>query len=129
MNYKFHIIFFIAVYILVFLFTYVLDLIKIRKRKKSKIGEISYLVTKFKLDKNKLNYKKISFDIAIINGFIISLTTTIVALVDVALTIQLLLGFVLLFALIYSLYEIYGRHLKNKEERMINKNKKKKGSN
>ena len=39
---------------------------------------------------------------------------TVISNIDLYIVWQLLIGFVLLFALIYSLYEIYGRHLVKK---------------
>ena len=52
-----------------------------------------------------------AFWCAIINAFIISSVVTIISNIKLKMMWQLLIGFVLLFALIYSLYEIYGRHL------------------
>ena len=91
------------------------------KRKKEDIMEINYLVGKFNLDKSKLHYKPISMWCALINAFIMSLVATVVYNIKLHMAWQLLIAFVLLFALIYSLYEIYGRHLVKKERRK-NKN-------
>ena len=46
-----------------------------------------------------------------------SLVVSILELIPVKTIFKLLIAFVLLFALIYALYEIYGRYLKNKQER------------
>ena len=108
---EFIIYFYILVFIIVFLVNFILDLLKIKKRKFKKIGEVQYLVNKFKLDINKINYKKIVFTISLINAFIIATTTTLVSFLNAMLAIQLLCGFVILFTLIYSVYEIYGRYL------------------
>lgn len=87
------------------------------KRKKEDIMEINYLVGKFNLDKSKLHYKPISMWCSLINAFIMSLVATVVYNIKLHMAWQLLIAFVLLFALIYSLYEIYGRHLVKKERR------------
>lgn len=93
---------------------------KTQKRKKDKaieVVELNYLVTKFKLNKDKLNWKSLAFMIAFINSFIMALVVAILELVPGEYYIKLPVAFVLLFALIYSLYEIYGRILKSKEEK------------
>jgi hypothetical protein len=94
-----------------------MNLRKVKKKKIDNIGEMNYLIAKFKLDKTKINYKKEIKYISLINSFIISSVGTFVTTLDIAIFLQLLLGFVLLFALIYSLYEIYGRHLEKKLRR------------
>ena len=111
MTKEMYVIFYLVVYLIVFLVTYIIDLIKIKKKKQKKIGEIQYLTSKFKLDSNKINYKRVSLVIALLNSFIISTVTLVISLVNTNMTLQLVIGFVLLFALIYSVYEIYGRIL------------------
>ena len=88
-----------------------------KKKKEPEVGELNYLVYKFKLDKNKLNWKSLAIMIPLINSFIMSLVVSILELIPVKTIFKLLIAFVLLFALIYALYEIYGRYLKNKQER------------
>ncbi len=53
----------------------------------------------------------------LINSFIISSVGTVVSSINTYIIVQLGLGFVLLFLLIYALYEIYGRYLVNKIRR------------
>ena len=90
---------------------------KIKKNKKAKqLIEIEYLCNKFKLNKNKLNYKEFIFMFPLINSFIITLVTMILELIKIPYIFRLIIGFVLLTGLIYALYEIYGRHLKKKEK-------------
>ena len=90
---------------------------KVKKKKIKKIGELDYLIMKFKLDKKKINQNKAIFWIAIINSFIISSVSCVIMLIPLKLMWQMLIAFALLFALIYSIYEIYGRHLKKEEEK------------
>ena len=90
------------------------------KKKKDKIpevGELNYLVYKFKLNKDKLNWKSLAIMISLINSFIMALVISILELIPVKTIFKLMIAFVLLFALIYALYEIYGRYLKRKQER------------
>ncbi|MCR5787938.1 MAG: hypothetical protein K6G37_02520, partial [Bacilli bacterium] len=51
---------------------------------------------------------------SLINGFIISVTVTVISNIKLHIAWQLLIGFALVFGLIYSVYEIYGRHLVKK---------------
>ena len=102
---------YLFIFVVVFLLTLVMDLFKIKKKKFKKIGEVQYMINKFKLDVNKLNYKKTCIIISLINAFIISTVTIIIYSIDVSMVLQLLVGFILLFSLIYVLYEIYGRIL------------------
>ncbi len=111
--------FFVILWILIFLFEYLFVMkkrIKGRSKKKSvdQVMEFIYLIGRFKLDKNKVVYNKMAKWCSIINGFIISAVVTVISNIDLYIVWQLLIGFVLLFALIYSLYEIYGRHLAKK---------------
>lgn len=109
--------FFVFLYIVIFIFNYILNKRKVKKKKYDAIGEMNYLIFKFKLNKKKINYKKEILYISLINSFIISSVGTFVTCLDLMMILQLGIGFVMLFALIYALYEIYGRHLVKKEKR------------
>ncbi len=109
--------FFLVVFFLVFLVIYIVNLCKVNNKKYDTIGEMNYVIKKFKLDRKKINYKKEIRIIALLDSFIIASVGTFVTSLDIMIILQLGLGFILLFALIYSLYEIYGRHLKNKLRR------------
>lgn len=121
---------FMALFMIVFVVDYFLinkrklNLIKNKgvtkkgKRKKIKnISEVDYLSAKFKLDTKKLDMDKMIIIISIINAFIISIVSSVIMLMPFAIMWQMIIAFALLFGLIYALYEIYGRHLKHKEER------------
>ncbi|MBE6154671.1 MAG: hypothetical protein E7163_03780 [Firmicutes bacterium] len=88
-----------------------------KKKKVKNISEIDYLVAKFKLDKRKLNKENMILWISIINSFIISIVSSVIIMFPFKIMWQLLIAFVLLFGLIYSLYEIYGSYLKRKEDK------------
>ena len=112
-----NILFFFILMIIIFILDYVFVMkrkLKSKKRNKEDIMEISYLIYKFKLDKKKINYNSMCLWCSLINGFIISLVVTVISNIDLKLMWQLLIGFALLFGLIYSIYEIYGRHLARK---------------
>lgn len=126
-TWKFYLIFFAVLYVLVFIVDYffinkrkynlMFKKQKDNKKKKKEVkefGEINYLVGKFKLDKKKIDYKSVILWTAIINSFIISFVSTVISAIPTHIFWQLAVGFVLIFALIYSLYEIYGRILVKK---------------
>ena len=104
-------------FIIVFIVNYVMNLMKVKRKKYDSIGEMNYLIAKFKLNKKKINYQKEILYISLINSFIISSVGTFVTCLDILMLLQLGIGFVMLFALIYALYEIYGRHLDKKLRR------------
>lgn len=121
---------FIVLFIIVFLVDYFLinkrklALIKnkgvTKKGKKKKIkniSEIDYLIAKFKLKEKELDMDIMIMIISLINSFIISIVSSVIMLMPFAIMWQMIIAFALLFGLIYCLYEIYGRHLKYKEER------------
>jgi uncharacterized ion transporter superfamily protein YfcC len=116
-NPSFILFFFVILYLIIFIVNYLINLRKVKKKKYESIGEMNYLINKFKLDKSKINYKKEIIFISLINSFIISGVGVFVTSLDIAMVLQLLIGFALLFALIYALYEIYGRHLGKKNGR------------
>ena len=119
-----NIIFFLLVFIIVFLIDFYFIAKNRPKRKKgSKVKvkvtdrlttEGMYLMSRFNLDDKKVNLHMLDFYISIINAFIIAFVSTGISLINVNVIFQLLIGFVLLFALIYAIYEIFGRHLKKK---------------
>ena len=114
--------FYILVFLIIMLLTYVLDLLKIKKRKYKTISEVQYLIAKFKLNSSKLNYKRICLVVSLLNAIIITTVVVVVSSINAPIALQFLVGFILLFALIYALYEIFGRIL-------IAKGYNKKGSN
>lgn len=114
---KVYVIYFLVVDLMIFLLDFLfLKLPLYRKLNKKKKGntklkdvfELSYIITKFKLDKNKMPIKKCLLACSVINAFIIGFTVTVISFLDIATIWQFLIGFVLLFALIYALYEIFG---------------------
>ncbi len=109
--------FFVVLFLLVFVAIYVHNLRKVKKKKQDTIGELNYVVKKFKLDKKRINYKKEIRVVALLDSLIIASVGTFVTSLEIAIFLQLGLGFILMLALIYALFEIYGRHLVNKLRR------------
>ena len=94
-------------------------IINITVRKEYKEGkqqvEINYLINKFKLDMRVTKYKTIKLIVAFLNSFIIAFTFTIIINLKFKYAYKLMIAFVIMFIMIYSLYEITGRILKRKE--------------
>ena len=112
------IVIFLVVYLLVFL-VYYLFICRKKKTKKQKgpkgfkiTSEMYYIITKFKLDEKSLDLKKLAKGVALINAFIIAFVSTVLISLKMQVILRLLIGFVLLFILIYACYEIYGNYLK-----------------
>ncbi len=87
---------------------------KSKKKKKVVITEIQYLSSRFKLKEENLLRKWVLLWISFINAMIISIVAFAISIPDIAMVYQLLIAFLLLIGLIYSLYEIFGRVLKKK---------------
>ena len=75
---------------------------------------LSYLIPKFKLDINKMDLNYVFFMVSLIDAFIISFVFVVITIIPWDMGFSMLLGFVLLFGLIYALYEILGRVLVKK---------------
>lgn len=101
-------------FLLIFIITYWMNLNNYKKRKYTSIGELNYLLKKFNLDRKKLPLRKMLLVFSLLDAFIMAFTASFITALPVNTVFQMLIGFVLLFALIYALYEIYGRHLVKK---------------
>lgn len=112
---------FIVVFLINFLWIFKRGYENIEKQKKKKKNKkleefvgLSYLIPKFKLDINKMNLNYVFFMVSLINAFIISFVFVVITIIPWDMGFSMLLGFVLLFGLIYALYEILGRGLVKK---------------
>lgn len=110
-----NVIYFVVSYLIIFL----LYSLVINRKKKSykdatKQMDILYLVNKFKLNTKKTKYNTLKWITNIINPLIISITFIIVANIK-SFILGIMIGFLVMMMLIYSIYEIIGRILKKKE--------------
>ena len=121
------IILFIACFILVFIcyqVFFILPMKKYRKNKKNgkkkkikekkELAEIRFLVTKYKLDLDKVNYNKLLLVVSLVSSFDITLIVTIITLFDSYL-VSFLLAAVLVLPIVmisywlgYTFYEKKG---------------------
>ena len=106
-----NVIFFFIVFLIVYVFTYYFNFRKIKKRKGKTIVEYHYLISKFHLNQEKVNYRKMLLSISLIDAFIIATVTTCISIVEISIFWQICIGFILLIFLIYICYEIYGHYL------------------
>ena len=121
------IILFIACFILVFIcyqVFFILPMKKYRKNKKNgkkkkikekkELAEITFLVTKYKLDLDKVNYNKLLLVVSFVSSFDITLIVTIITLFDSYLVSFLLAAVLVLpivmisYWLVYKFYEKKG---------------------
>ena len=123
---------FVFIFILCYL-VYLFSNILSKKRnvfnpKKLKVEE-AYLISKFNLDMNKINYKKYLHLTAISNSLIFSITLQIVTLVN-GMIWQILFSIAILTPLIILVYNFIGKYYKNKgyinDAKIIDKNKRNK---
>ncbi len=99
--------FFLGLFILAWLVFYLMNKNKLKKNKKQ-IWEINYVVNKFRLNRQKINKKKIISITNIINAFIISFVCTIICILPLSFMWQMLIAFVILFVMMYLCYELVG---------------------
>ncbi len=103
-------IYFFASYILTFIiYTLVIN----RKKNKRRPMEIDYILTKFNIDERKINLNFLRWTLNIVNPFIVSVTFLVVMNID-SFILGIIIGFIIMLLLIYSIYEIIGRVLKGK---------------
>ena len=88
---------------------------KNKKNKEKYLFSVRYLMAKFKLSKELLIQNKMAFIYSLIDAFIITIVFMIIELINLPFYIQILIGFALLFGLIYAIYELLGRNLERKE--------------
>ena len=103
---------FIIIY-LFYLFTYVIG--KKKKYNKEKVPiELGYLIRKYRLDVNKVNYKKIMNQIGIVSAFDIAFTATFMFMFVKNIYLSIILGAVMIIPLIIISFNILGSIYKKK---------------
>ena len=86
----------------------------LKKEKYTKISELVLFTRKFNLDKKKMNYRFLLKGVSLINAFIMSFTATLTIFLPGQLFLKLLLAFVIIMVLIFSMYFAYGKYLNKK---------------
>ena len=110
---------YILLFIISFLIIYLIYYLIVVRRDKGieafkKGKQIMFFKNAYNLDLNKLNYKKFSNSLALVNAFIVAFTVTVIEFIDGNI-LKLLVGFVILIPLILICYYILGKIYKKKE--------------
>ena len=120
-NFIWSIVLFIIIFLVNYLWVFKRGYNNIKKQKKKKKNKkiedflgLSYIIPKFNLDINKMNLNYVFVMVSLIDAFIISFVFFATISITWGIGFSLLLGFVLLFGLIYSLFELLGRALYKK---------------
>ncbi|MBR5369739.1 MAG: hypothetical protein IK137_00370 [Bacilli bacterium] len=99
---------FLISYVIVFLLYQIFVVKKAKSKKKPKEPfEVTYLVKKYKLDLDKVNYNKLLLVIAIVSSLDISLVVTAIALLK-SFVLEMIVGFFgIIFIILLSYYFVY----------------------
>jgi len=98
-------------FIVIFLIILLNNIRHLKKSNYDRLWFLGYFIAKFKLDKKKISYKKMNIEVSLINAFIVLVVYFTITLMPLVGMWQYLVEFVLLMALIYAIYEIYGATL------------------
>ena len=107
---------YLIVFAIIFIINYFLYVRKKKRLNKNKMPvELFYLISMYKIDIKKINYKKFLWIYSFINTFIVSTIYIIVVYLVKGFIWQLLIGLVLLILLIIICYGLLGRYYQKKE--------------
>lgn len=107
---------YLIVFTIIFIINYFLYVRKKKRLNKNKMPvELFYLISMYKLDIKKINYKKFLWIYSFVNTFIVSTIYIIVVYLVEGFIWQLLIGMVLLILLIIICYGLLGRYYQKKE--------------
>ena len=106
---------FLFIFLLVFIvYSVFLNKNKKEYKKVSKNDMMKIFIARYNLDMKKTDYTTVLRVVTFINSFIISFSSVLVINIK-SIVWSILISFVVIIALIYSLYEIAGRTLKRRE--------------
>lgn len=106
--------FFILTFFFIFLIYQLFILKKYKKGKTEKqLSEVNYLIYRYHIDMEKINYKKLLNVISIVSSLDVTILVTITFLFDNTI-IQLLVALLLTIPIVVSSYGLIGRYYKKK---------------
>ena len=110
---------FVIDFILMFLLIYILYAVFFNKKRKqySKLKDndiVKVFIARYDIDVRKVEYKKVLNVCTIITSFILSFTATLVLYIN-NFWLSIVIAFIVLFILIYSLFTIAGKYFKKME--------------
>ncbi|NLC47937.1 MAG: hypothetical protein GX758_01070 [Tenericutes bacterium] len=108
-------------FLLLFLLFYLIYTVFLNKKRRTysqikKNDEIKYFISRFDLDMKKTKYTSLLRALTLMNSFILAFTSTIVIYID-SIIWSMLISFVIIMIMLYSVYEIVGRSFKRKENK------------
>jgi len=122
-----YIIYFILTFLIVYLISYLLLVRKKDKYDESKIPvEVEYMIKKYRLDLEKMNYGKFLNAISIIGSLDMAIAVIVIFPIE-NIWLQLLVGFIVLIPLILITFRILGKYyikkgyVKNERKRTKNR--------
>ena len=106
-------------FVLLFLLFLIVYLVFVNKKKKDysklKKNDVTKIfIARYDLDMRKTDYQKVLKVTAVINSFIIAFTATLILTINNFIW-KVVISFLVIFTLIYALYELTGRYFKKKE--------------
>ena len=107
------IVFFAITFLLVYLLYYFFSVRKARRNKKKLPVEVEYLVVKYKIDIDKIKYKKLMNFIALVGSFDIALIVTIILNLK-GYILPFVVGFLLALPVIKFSFSLIGNYYKRK---------------
>lgn len=117
---------YVIVYVLIFVFNFFVFVRKKTTYDKNKVPvEFYYLVSLYKLDQKKIDYKKFIYRIAFINTFIMDTTYIIVFRLLKSWILRFLIAIVIIVLMIIICYGLLGRYYQKKIKNEKNGSKKK----
>lgn len=108
-------------FVLLFLLVLIVYVVFVNKRRSdyTKLKDGNYVkafIARYDLDMRKTKYKTVLMVFSVINSFILAFTSALVLNIESYIW-KIVISFIVIFVLIYALYEIAGRILKNKEDK------------
>ena len=110
----FYFLLFLVIFVVIYLIFYYIFDDALKKEKDGTIKELSILQEKFDLDPSLVNKRSLLKGVSIINGFIIAITTIVVDIIGYDNIISYVVALVMIVALIFGCYFIYGKLLHKK---------------
>ena len=116
-----YVISFLIHFVIFFTLFYLFYIIYLKKKKKdyNKLKKSDYVklfIAKYNLDVRKTKYDSVLNVLAFNNAFAISFTAALIININKYIW-KVAVSFVVLFTLLFSLYEVGGRYLKSREEK------------
>ena len=111
---------FLVTFALLYLGFYVLILKNKKSLQKYKTSrEVTYLVKRYHLNLDKIDFKKFASDLFLMNDFILSLTVSIIMNITANIFLIIILAVIIIVSLILIGYSLIGKHYKRKENEYV----------